>query len=148
MTVLRVAVAGVAVQLFLAACARTVRPPADEPIAALDSAIQSSEERWQDVDRHRQNVDAALRAHYADLLRGRALPQGARAIWFVGDPSGAVIATGTRAALPDTVGFYDVPTLVPEVGARPYGSISLMGAGPTGAAADVSVLWIELTPTR
>jgi hypothetical protein len=57
-----------------------------------------------------------------------------------------VEATGVRGALPDTVSFHDVATLVPALAGRPYRSMSLSGAGRSRPAANVTVLWVELAP--
>lgn len=96
------------------------------------------------LERQSEHIDAAVRTHYGDLLRGRPLPNGARAIWFLGDSTGTVLATGIRPTLPRTVGFDAIPSLVPDLGTRRYQGFTLTGAGRTGRAADVTVLWVEL----
>lgn len=145
---LSVALVLAAGQLAFAGCAPRATTHADEPMTPLDSALLASDEKHRALELSREWIAAAVRTYYAELLAGRPLQSGARTIWFLGDATGAVIATGTRAALPDTVGFDALPTLVPEIGTRAYEGFTLTGAGPEGPAADVTVLWIALVPTR
>lgn len=114
---------------------------------ALDSLavhLDEADDRSARLEQQRVHITAAVRNHYPDLLRGRALPGNGRAVWFIADTTGSVEATGIRDALPDRVAFDDVATLVPALSGRRYQSITLTGASRTGPAADVTVLWVEL----
>jgi hypothetical protein len=122
--------------------------PAFDPRAwdSLAVHLEEARERSARIDEQRVYITAALRRHYPDLLRGRTLLGNGRAVWFLADASGSVEATGIRAALPDTVAFDAVATLVPALGGRRYRSITLAGVSVWGPATDVTVLWVELAP--
>jgi hypothetical protein len=86
----------------------------------------------------------ALRAHFPELLKGTPLPDSARGIWFIADTAGRVLALGIRPALPDTVAFKALGSLVPELRDREPEQFMLTMAGKRDPAASVAVLWITV----